>query len=376
MTIHGGASAEESLYDDVARTYDAVLVVSFGGPEGPDDVLPFLENVTRGRPVPRERLLAVAEHYQHFGGVSPINEQNRALVAALQRELASHPPGLPVYLGNRNWHPYLADTIRQMRDDGVRRALALVTSAFGCYSGCRQYREDVIRALEAAGPGAPEVDKLRLFFNHPGFVEANAVNPKDALDQFPADRRALVRVIFTAHSIPMAMAHGSGYEPQLLEASRLVAEAAGTLSWDLVYQSRSGPPHVPWLEPDICAHLESLAGGGVQDVVIHPIGFLSDHMEVRYDLDTESREKAEQLGLTLVRASTVGTAPVFVAMLRELIQERMMERPERRALGTLGPSHDICPLDCCLAGHPSSTRNSVIARDPERSEGDRSNLTR
>jgi len=376
MTIHGAASAEESLYDDVARTYDAVLVVSFGGPEGPDDVLPFLENVTRGRPVPRERLLAVAEHYQHFGGVSPINEQNRALVAALRRELATHPPALPVYLGNRNWHPYLADTIRQMRDDGVRRALALVTSAFGCYSGCRQYREDVIRALEAAGPGAPEVDKLRLFFNHPGFIEANAANLRDALDRFPADRRRVVQVIFTAHSIPMAMAHASGYEPQLLEASRLVAEATGAASWDLVYQSRSGPPHVPWLEPDICAHLESLASRGVRDVVIHPIGFLSDHMEVRYDLDTESREKAEGLGLTLVRARTVGTAPAFVAMLRELIQERMVERPERRALGTLGPSHDICPIDCCLTGQPSTTRNSVIARDPERSERERSNLTR
>jgi protoporphyrin/coproporphyrin ferrochelatase len=361
MTIHGAASAEASLYDDEARAYDAVLVVSFGGPEGPDDVLPFLENVTRGRPVPRERLLAVAEHYQHFGGVSPINEQNRALVAALRRELATHPPALPVYLGNRNWHPYLTETIRQMRDDGVRRALALVTSAFGCYSGCRQYREDVIRALEAVGPGAPEVDKLRLFFNHPGFIKANAANLKDALDQFQADRRSTARVVFTAHSIPMAMAHASGYEAQLLEASRLVAEAAGALTWDLVYQSRSGPPHIPWLEPDICAHLEALAGLGLRDVVIHPIGFLSDHMEVRYDLDTECREKAEELGLTLVRARTVGTAPGFVAMLRELIQERMMERPERRALGALGPSHDICPIDCCLAGHPSLVSGRMVS---------------
>jgi len=362
MTIHGATSVDALRYDDVARVYDAVLVVSFGGPEGPEDVLPFLENVTRGRPVPRERLLAVAEHYQHFGGVSPINEQNRALVAALRRELASHPPALPVYLGNRNWHPYLTDTIRQMRDDGVRRALAFVTSAFGCYSGCRQYREDVIRALEAAGPGAPEVDKLRLFFNHPGFIEANAANLKDALDEFPPDRRGVVRVVFTAHSIPIAMAHASGYEPQLLEASRLVAEAAGAPSWDLVYQSRSGPPHVPWLEPDICAHLESLAGQGIREVVLLPIGFLSDHMEVRYDLDTESREKAEGLGLTLIRARTVGTAPGFVAMLRELIQERMMERPERRALGTLGPSHDICPIDCCLAGQPAVSGRMVSGK--------------
>ncbi|HSE67722.1 MAG TPA: ferrochelatase [Gemmatimonadales bacterium] len=355
MTIHGAASADASRFDDVARTYDAVLVVSFGGPEGPDDVLPFLENVTRGRPVPRERLLAVAEHYQHFGGVSPINEQNRALVAALRRELAAHPPALPVYLGNRNWHPYLTNTIRQMRDDGVRRALALVTSAFGCYSGCRQYREDVTRTLDAVGPGAPEIDKLRLFFNHPGFIEANAANLKDALDQFPSDRRSMVRVVFTAHSIPLSMAQSSAYEPQLREASRLVAEAAGAVEWDLVYQSRSGSPHVPWLEPDIGAHLEALASQGVRHVVIHPIGFLSDHMEVRYDLDTEGRQKADELGLKLVRANTVGTAPVFVAMLRELIHERMMVRPERRALGTLGPSHDICPLDCCLAGQPAMT---------------------
>ncbi|HEU5153724.1 MAG TPA: ferrochelatase, partial [Gemmatimonadales bacterium] len=264
MTIHGAASADASLYDDVARAYDAVLVVSFGGPEGPDDVLPFLQNVTRGRPVPRERLLGVAEHYQHFGGVSPINEQNRDLVAALRRELANHPPALPVYLGNRNWHPYLTDTIRQMRDDGVRRAIALVTSAFGCYSGCRQYREDVTRALDAVGPGAPGIDKLRLFFNHPGFIEANAANLNDALDQFPSDRRSMVRVVFTAHSIPMSMAQSSAYEPQLLEASRLVAEAAGTTEWDLVYQSRSGSPHVPWLEPDIGAHLETLASQGVR----------------------------------------------------------------------------------------------------------------
>ena len=309
----------------------------------------------------------MAEHYQHFGGVSPINEQNRALVAALRRELASHPPALPIYLGNRNWHPYLADTIRQMRDDGVRRALALVTSAFGCYSGCRQYREDVIRALEAAGPGAPEVDKLRLFFNHPGFIEANAANLKDALDQFPADRRSMVRV--SLHRPQHPDEHGASpapYEPQLLEASRLVAEAAGALSWDLVYQSRSGPPHVPWLEPDICAHLEALAGQGVRDVVIHPIGFLSDHMEVRYDLDTESREKAEELGLTLVRARTVGTAPAFVAMLRGAdpgtnggaarTSSARHPRPEPRHLSAR-----------LLPGRtPVDDRNSVIARESER----------
>jgi protoporphyrin/coproporphyrin ferrochelatase len=350
MSVRGAATPDAPLVQTGARVYDAVLVVSYGGPEGPDDVLPFLENATRGRPVPRERLLEVAEHYKHFGGVSPINAQNRALVAELHHELAAHGRALPIYLGNRNWHPYLVDTVRQMRDDGVRRAIALVTSAFSCYSGCRQYREDVSRALEVVGSAAPEVDKLRVFFNHPGFIAANAANLTEALGQLPPERRSGARVVFTAHSIPLAMARASAYEVQLKEASRLVAEAASVQSWDLVYQSRSGPPQVPWLGPDICDHLEALAGGSVRDVVVLPIGFLSDHMEVQYDLDTEGRKKAEELGLTLIRARTVGTAPAFIAMLRELILERTMDRPVRRALGTLGPSHDICPIDCCKDG--------------------------
>lgn len=353
MTIHGAATADTPLFQEEARRYDAVLIVSYGGPEGPEDVVPFLENATRGRPVPRERLLEVAEHYRHFGGVSPINAQNRELMAALRGELSAHGLVLPIYLGNRNWHPFLVDTVRRMRDDGVRRAIALVTSAFSCYSGCRQYREDVERALAAIGPEAPQVDKLRVFFNHPGFIAGNAAQLAAALDRVPAERRAAARIVFTAHSIPQAMARPSAYERQLREASRLVAEAAGVLSWDLVYQSRSGPPQVPWLEPDICDHLETLAGRSVRDVVIQPIGFLSDHMEVLYDLDTEARRKAEDLGLTLVRAGTPGTATAFVSMLRELIQERMAERPERRALGTLGPSHDVCPLDCCPDGRPA-----------------------
>lgn len=347
MSIHGATALDTPLFQDSARAYDAVLVVSYGGPEGPDDVLPFLENATRGRPVPRDRLLEVAGHYQHFGGVSPINAQNRDLAAALARELAAHGPAMPVYLGNRNWHPYLADTLRRMRDDGVRRAIALVTSAFSCYSCCRQYREDVARALETVGADAPAVDKLRVFFNHPGFIEANAASLVAALGEVPSDRRSRARVIFTAHSIPLAMARSSAYEVQLREASRLVAEAAGVETWDLVYQSRSGSPQIPWLGPDVCDHLETLAGGSVRDVVILPIGFLSDHMEVLYDLDTEAQEKAAHLGLALVRARTVATAPGFVAMLRELILERTVDRPERRALGLLGPSHDVCPLDCC-----------------------------
>jgi protoporphyrin/coproporphyrin ferrochelatase len=350
MSIHGAATTAAPLFQDGGQEYDAVLVVSYGGPEGPEDVLPFLENATRGRPVPRDRLLEVAEHYTHFGGVSPINAQNRDLVAALERELAGHGHPLPVYLGNRNWHPFLADTLRRMQGAGVRRAIALVTSAFGCYSGCRQYREDVERALAEVGAGAPEVDKLRLFFNHPGFIEANAGNLADALGRVPAGRRSQVRLVFTAHSVPQSMARASAYEVQLREACGLVADAAGVASWDLVFQSRSGPPHVPWLEPDVCDHLAALAARAVRDVVILPIGFLSDHVEVLYDLDTEARARAEELGLTLIRGSTVGTAPAFVAMIRELIEERMADRPERRALGSLGPSHDVCPIGCCPDG--------------------------
>lgn len=350
MTIRGAGRPDTPLVQQGARRYDAVLVVSYGGPEGPDDVLPFLENATRGRGVPRPRLLAVAEHYHHFGGTSPINAQNRALVAALEAELAAKGPRLPVYLGNRNWHPFLEDTIRRMAADGVRHALALVTSAFSCYSGCRQYREDVIRASEAVGAEAPRFDKIRVFFNHPGFIEANAFGLRQTLDGLDPAARAAVHVAFTAHSIPVAMARASAYEAQLVEASRLVAQAAGVDRWSLAYQSRSGPPRVPWLEPDLDDHLAEMAAAGVRHVVVLPIGFLSDHMEVRYDLDREARARAERLGVAFHRAPTVGTHPAFVAALRELVLERMTDHPDRRALGRLGPSHDVCPMDCCRDG--------------------------
>lgn len=333
-------------------SYDAIVVVSYGGPEGPDDVMPFLENATRGRGVPRDRLLEVAEHYHHFGGVSPINAQNRALVTALEAELAARGPSLPVYLGNRNWHPYLEDTVRTMRDRGVRRALAVVTSAFSCYSGCRQYREDLDRARGVVGDGAPVFDKLRVFYNHPGFIEANAARLEEALDRLDPSRRAAAHLVCTAHSIPVAMARHSAYEVQLREASRLVAERTGVERWTLAWQSRSGPPQVPWLGPDIGDHLAELIGQGIRDVVALPIGFLSDHMEVRYDLDHEAQERADELGLGFHRASTVGTHPAFIGMLRELIVERMTDRPERRALGRFGPGHDVCPVDCCLDGRP------------------------
>jgi ferrochelatase len=329
--------------------YDAVLLVSFGGPDGPDDVMPFLENVLRGRNVPRERMLEVAEHYHHFGGKSPINEQNRALLTALRQELDSRGPHLPVYWGNRNWHPLLADTLREMADAGVKRALAFVTSAYSSYSGCRQYRENIAAACAALGDQALQVDKIRVFFNHPGFVGPMAARVRASLARFSESVRRDVPVLFTAHSIPMSMAEGCRYVKQLTEASRLVAEQAGVEHWELVYQSRSGPPTQPWLDPDVCDRIRQLHAAGARQLVIAPIGFISDHMEVLYDLDTEAADLCRELGIEMVRADTVGTDPAFVAMVRDLIAERHFAEPERAAIGGLPASHDVCPLDCCPA---------------------------
>jgi len=334
--------------------YDALLLLSFGGPERPDDVMPFLENVTRGRGVPRERLEEVAEHYRHFGGVSPINAQNRALLDAIRADFASSGLDLPVYWGNRNWHPLVEDTVAAMRDDGLRRALVLATSAYTSFSGCRQYQDDLARARAAAGPDAPELDKLRHFFNHPGFVEPNADAVRAALATLPDPDEA--RLVFTAHSIPTAMEVSSGptghlYSAQLREASRLVAEAVRgpVAEFDLVWQSRSGPPSVPWLEPDVNDHLRALADRGVRCIVVSPIGFVSDHVEVLWDLDEEAAETAQKLGLGYARAATVGTDPRFVAMVRQLVLERLDPAVPRLALGSMGPSHDHCPLGCCPA---------------------------
>jgi protoporphyrin/coproporphyrin ferrochelatase len=329
--------------------YDAILVTSFGGPELPDDVMPFLENVLRGKNVPHERLLEVAEHYYHFGGKSPINDQNRQLIAALDAELAQHGPRLPVYWGNRNWHPMLADTLRQMKADGVNRALAFVTSAYSSYSSCRQYREDIARAQEAAGQGAPVVDKIRAYHNHPGFVEAVADRVRHSLAKIQEGRREAALLIYTAHSIPLGMAQGCDYEKQLKETGRLVAEHLGRKEWRLVYQSRSGPASQPWLEPDILDCLREIkARDGSSDVVIAPIGFVSDHMEILFDLDTQARDLCGELGLQMVRAETVGTHPRFIRMIRELICERIDETNPKLALGVLGPRPDFCALDCCL----------------------------
>jgi protoporphyrin/coproporphyrin ferrochelatase len=333
--------------------YDAILVLSFGGPEGPDEVIPFLENVLRGRDVPRSRLEEVAEHYLRFGGISPINGQNRALIAALQAEFDAHGPHLPLYWGNRNWHPLLADTLAQMRADGVERALAFVTSAYSSYSACRQYLDDLVAAGTQIGPGAPEVDKLRVYFNHPGFLEANA----DALRAALHDADAEAPVLFSAHSIPTVMAATSDYEAQLTATANLVAQAAGVgQDWQLVYQSRSGPPTQPWLEPDVIDAIAALPPG-TTSAVVAPIGFVSDHMEVVYDLDTQAKAAAAARGIRLVRAATAGTHPAFVRMIRQLIEERLDPAAPRLALGPFGPSHDTCPAGHC----PAPPRRPVAA---------------
>ncbi|MEU3777862.1 ferrochelatase [Streptomyces sp. NPDC032472] len=369
------ATAAAPAAQGPAAPYDALLLLSFGGPEGPDDVVPFLENVTRGRGIPRERLKEVGQHYFGFGGVSPINAQNRALLDALRKDFAEHGLDLPVYWGNRNWAPYLTDVLREMAADGRRRIAVLATSAYASYSGCRQYREnlaDALAALEQDGVAElPRVDKLRHYFNHPGFVRPMVDGVLAALESLPQDVRAGAHLAFTTHSIPTAAADTSGpvedhtsdgeggaYVKQHLDVARVIADAVraetGTeLPWELVYQSRSGAPHIPWLEPDICDHLEALHGAGAPAVVMVPIGFVSDHMEVMYDLDTEAVAKAAELGLPIARSATVGADPRFAAAVRELVLERAAtergEPAERCALGLLGPSHDLCPVGCCPA---------------------------
>lgn len=307
--------------------YDALILVSFGGPEKHEDVIPFLENVLRGRNVPRERLFEVAEHYYHFDGRSPINDQNREMLARLRGALS-----IPVYWGNRNWDPMLTDTVRQMRDDGIRRAIAFATSAFGSYSGCRQYLEDIARA-RAEVPGAPLIDKMTPFADHPLFLEAMIDRTRAALAELPGGR-----LLFTAHSIPVAMATSSPYLEQLEAACRAVAASVGRADWKLVFQSRSGPPGQPWLEPDICDYMREIRA----DVVVVPIGFLSDHMEVLYDLDTEAQAVAAELGMKMSRARTVETHPAMIRMIAELAnQEPHVCRPDCCAAPVRRPLHEV-----------------------------------
>ncbi len=350
--------------------YDAFLLVSFGGPEGPEDVMPFLENVTRGRGVPRDRLAEVAQHYYLFGGVSPINQQCRDLLTAIGKDFAAAGVDLPLYWGNRNWQPYLAGTVAQMAADGVRHAIAFVTSAYGSYSGCRQYLDDIEAARVQAGPGAPRIDKIRHFFNHPGFIASVARAARAAIGQLPAGVADDAWLVFTAHSVPEAMAAASGpagglYPAQLAEAARLVAGELARAEgrerhWRLAYQSRSGPPSVPWLGPDIGSQLTELSASGAAAAVLIPVGFVSDHMEVVFDLDIEAAGLARGLGLPTARAVTPGTDPRFVSMITELVKERGWARSagagkaERRgrlaqvpALGSLPVAPDFCPNDCC-----------------------------
>jgi ferrochelatase len=337
--------------------YDAFLLVSFGGPEGPGDVMPFLENVTRGRGVPRDRLAEVAHHYELFGGVSPINQQCRDLLTAIGKDFASAGVDLPLYWGNRNWHPFLADTVTRMAADGIQHAVAFVTSAYGSYSSCRQYLDDIEAARSAAGPGAPRIDKIRHYFDHPGFTGPFTQAALTAIDSLPPAVKDDALLVFTAHSVPETMAAASGpggglYPAQLAEASRLIAgalaEAEGRQRpWRLVYQSRSGPPAVPWLGPDVCDHLTALAAEGAPGVVMIPVGFVSDHLEVVYDLDVEAAKVARGLGLPMVRAATPGTDPRFVSMITELVSARRGGPAPAQPLGLMAAGPDFCPNDCC-----------------------------
>lgn len=357
------ADRDPSLYDERAHSYDALLIVSFGGPEGPEEVMPFLDNVLAGLPIGADAKQRIADRYDAFGGVSPINGHTREFIAALGRELDAHGPALPIYWGNRNWHPMLADTIAQMARDGVRRALAYVTSLFSSYSGCRKYREDLYAASREVAD-APAIDKLRMGFNHPGFIEAACERTAEALNQIPAGRRERTPVLFSAHSLPSSMARHAAYETQLEECCRLLGDALEHQRWHLVYQSNNASyGREAWLGPDVGDAIEDQQREGAEDVVVVPIGFVCDHMEVVLDLDIEARRRADRAGINMLRAATVGTHPAYIGMLRDLIVERISENPQRKAVGALGPSHDFCPVDCCLSGRPGPAKPALCGVD-------------
>jgi ferrochelatase len=358
--------------------YDALLLVSFGGPERAEDVIPFLENVTRGRGIPPERLEAVAQHYYDLGGRSPINDQNRAFVTAIEEDLRSAGIDLPVYWGNRNWDPFLTDALDRMRSDGIRRAACLLTSAYSSYSGCRQYREnlaDAVAEVTSSGSGVPRLDRLRHYFNHPGFVEPMVDATLSALADLADSARREAHLLFVTHSVPVAMNEASGpdggaYVAQHRTvvdevAERVRQETGHRYPSELVFCSRSGPPHVPWLEPDVNDRIEQLSSDGATGVVVVPIGFVSDHMEVIYDLDTEARQTADKIGLPFARAATAGVDPRFVSMVRELLVERAaVERgleARRPTVGGTSPSWDVCPVGCCA--NPRGPRPALCGSD-------------
>ena len=341
-----------------AGNYDAVLVVSFGGPEGKDDVLPFLDNVMAGRPVPSAAKARIAERYYRFDGISPINAHTRAFIDALEQRLAAQGPALPIYWGNRNWQPMLGETGRQMATDGIRNALVYVTSLFSSYSGCRQYREDLYRALDDV-PNAPRLHKLRSGYNHPHFIAAMVERVRDRLETVSPD----APILFTAHSLPVAMARHADYEAELNEACGLVAEAAGLADWHLAYQSNNARTGVPWLAPTVEDALLSIKKAGHRDVVVAPIGFVCDHMEVVLDLDVEAREYAAELGLTMTRAATVGAHPRYVGMVHDLIVERVSARAERQTLGSRAAKPDVCSPGCCLSGRPGPPAPTLCGAD-------------
>ena len=371
---HPGAGSAGRLHDDGANRYDALLVVSFGGPEGMDDVMPFLDNVLRGLELPAPAKRRIARRYEQVGGVSPINAHTRALIAAVRERLERAGPALPVYWGNRNWHPLLPDTLRRMEADGVGRALAFVTSLFGSYQGCRKYREDLHEAVRALRR-PPHVDRLRHGYNHPGFIEACADRVRDALARLPEARRAAAPILFTAHSLPRSAARGAPYEGQLHEAAGLVAEALGDRRrgpgggprrrWRIAYQSKNasyGPEE--WLGPDVGDVLAEERERGARDVVVAPIGFVCDHLEVTLDLDVEAKRRAEEMGLDMVRAATAGTHPAFVDAICGLIRERVAANPVRAVAGAGAPGHDFCPPECCLSGRPGPPKPALGGAPP------------
>ena len=345
------------FFDDEENNYDAILIVSFGGPEGPDDVMPFLDNVLMGLNVPKPVKVRIAKRYQRFGGISPINRETRSFIQALEIEIQNNGPQLPIYWGNRNWHPMLPNTLNRMADDGIKNAIAYVTSTFSSYSGCRKYREDLYEAIQGVD-NPPHIDKLQVGYNHPGFIKAVSDRTREALESTSVDKEEVL-LMFTAHSLPLSMAKCTDYEAQLQEACNLVGQVVGINSWQLVYQSNNASYGEPWLEPDIADALEKAKSSGRSHVVIMPIGFVCDHMEVVLDLDIEAKEQADNLGLQLTRAATVGSHPAYISMVRELIIERMSKNPDRQYLGSRGANGDYCKPDCCLSGRPGNPKPTL-----------------